>query len=228
MSTIPLMSDDDLARLYPPFGLLVTAGDISLRLFRDSDLPAYADLITSPLFQDENANFVFNWLSADPAVQLRQSQQFLWTARAGIGPQAWKLTMGVFDAGRLIGSQDMSAHDFNTLRVVTSGSYLRLDAQGQGIGTLMRQLALVLVFDHLGAVRAESSAIIGNDRSLAVSRHCGYELDGTDVTLNGENRVEMQRVVVTPDTFIRPDVDVRVEALTPALLEQLGAQPASQ
>lgn len=222
------MSDDDLARLYPPFGLLVTAGDITLRLFRDSDLPAYADLITSPLFEDENANFVFNWLSSDPAVQLRTSQQFLWSARAGIGAQDWKLTMGVFDAERLIGSQDMSARDFNTLRVVTSGSYLRLDAQGRGTGTLMRQMALVLVFDHLGAVRAKSSAIIGNERSLAVSRHCGYELDGTDVTLNGENRVEMQRMVVTPETFIRPDVDVRVEGLTPALLEQLGAQPGSQ
>ncbi len=222
------MSDVDLARLYPPFGLLVTAGDITLRLFRDSDLPAYADLITSPLFEDENANFVFNWLSADPAAQLRESQQFLWSARAGIGPQDWKLTMGVFDSERLIGAQDLSARDFNKLRVVSSGSYLRLDEQGRGIGTLMRRMALTLAFDHLGSVRAESYAIVENERSLAVSRRCGYELDGTGVAANGDLRVQLQRVVVTPETFIRPDVAVRVEGLTPALLEQLGAQPCPQ
>lgn len=213
-----------MARLYPPFGLLVTAGDVTLRLFRDSDLPAYADLITSPLFADENANFVFNWLSTDPAVQLRDSQQFLWSSRAGIGPQEWKLTLGVFESGCLIGSQDLSAKNFNKLRVVRSGSYLRLAAQGRGVGTLMRRMALTLAFDHLGAVRAESAAIVGNDRSFAVSRHCGYGLDGTMVMTNGEERVELQRFVVTPETFIRPEVDVRVEGLTPALLGQLGVQ----
>lgn len=218
------MRDDDLALLYPPFGLVVTAGDITLRLFRDSDLPAYADLITSPVFEDPNANYVFNWLSADPAVQIRQSQQFLWSSRAGIGAQDWKLTMGVFESGRLIGAQDLSAKNFNKLRVVGSGSYLRLQDQGRGIGTLMRRMALVLAFDHLKALRAESYAIVENERSLAVSRHCGYELDGTGVTNNGELRVELQRVVVTPETFIRPAVDVHVEGLTPALMEQLGAQ----
>ena len=216
--------DDDLSRLYPPFGLVVTAGDITLRLLRDSDLPAYADLITSPLFEDENVNFVFNWLTEDPAVQLRNSQQFLWSSRAGIGPDGWRLTLGVFESGRLIGSQDLSAQNFNTLRVVRSGSYLQLAAQGRGIGTLMRRMALTLAFDHLGAVRAESAAIFGNDRSFAVSRHCGYALDGTSVTSNGEDRVELQRFVVTPETFIRSDGDVRVEGLTPALMELLGAQ----
>ncbi|MEO7586630.1 MAG: hypothetical protein ABIS84_01230 [Arachnia sp.] len=77
-----------------------------------------------------------------------------------------------------------------------------------------------------GAVRAESGAIVGNHRSLAVSRRCGYQLDGTAVTTNGEARVELQRVMVTPSTFIRPDVDVSVCGLTPQLREQLGAVSA--
>lgn len=115
-----------------------------------------------------------------------------------------------------------------TLRVVESGSYLRLDAQGRGIGTLMRQMMLALAFDHLGALRAESSAITSNTMSLAVSRHCGYQLDGTSVMLNGERRVELQRVVVTPATFIRPDVEVRVHGLSAELLQQLGAAQTSQ
>ena len=87
----------------------------------------------------------------------------------------------------------------------------------------MRQMVLVLAFDHLGAVCAQSSAIVGNAASLAVSRHCGYVDDGTDVTLNGEARVELQRVKVTPSTFVRPATEVRVHGLTPQLLQQLGA-----
>ncbi|MGV8847276.1 GNAT family N-acetyltransferase [Tessaracoccus sp.] len=219
------MTDDALAGLFAPFGLRITAGDITLRLFRDSDLPAYAELVSSRLFADESAPHVFDWWTKDAAVRLRNGLQFLWTARAGIEPESWTLTMGVFEGDRLIGSQDMGAKDFARLRVVDSGSYLRLDAQGRGVGTLMRQMMLVFAFDHLGAVRAESGAIVGNETSLAVSRHCGYRLDGTAVVLNGESRVELQRVAATPHTFIRPDRDVQVHGLTPQLREQLGAAP---
>ncbi|MDO5736069.1 MAG: GNAT family protein [Propionibacteriaceae bacterium] len=217
--------DDELAALYAPFGLRITAGDITLRLFRDADLPAYAELISSRLFADETAPHVFDWWTKDPDVRLRSGQQFLWQARAGISPASWTLTMGVFEGAHLIGSQDVSAKDFAKLRVVDSGSYLRLDAQGRGVGTLMRQMMLVLAFDHLGAIRAESSAVLGNGMSIAVSKHCGYHLDGMEFTMNGQTRVELQRVAVTPETFIRPDVDVQVHGVTTALLEQLGASP---
>lgn len=225
MTDQPLVSgcmDDDLADLYAPFGLRVTAQDITLRLFRDSDLPAYAELISSRLFADETAPHVFDWWARDPVVRLREGIQWLWRARSGITPKEWTLTLGVFDGDRLIGSQDVSAREFAKLRVVESGSYLRLDAQGRGIGTLMRQMMLVLAFDHLGAVRAESGAILGNDMSLAVSRHCGYQLDGTAITTNGETRVVLQRAVVTPETFIRPDIGVQVSGLTTEFLQQLG------
>lgn len=216
--------DDQLAALYAPFGLLVTAGDIALRLIRDSDLPAYAELVSSPLFADESADFVFDWWLQEPEARLRRGLQWLWKSRAGISPEDWKFSMGVFHAGRLVGFQDMSAQNFATLRVVTSGSYLRLEYQGRGVGTLMRQMALVLAFDRLGATRAQSIAACDNERSLFVSRRCGYALDGTAVGMNGKKRLAMQRVVVTPKTFIRPDVEVKVSGLTSALREQLGAR----
>ena len=216
------MEPDELARLYPPLGLRVTAGDLTLRMFRDSDLTAYAELISSRLFADEDAPHVFAWWDRDPAVRQLDSLQFLWSGRAGIKPYAWQLQFGVFEGDRLVGSQDVGAKDFGKLRVVSSGSYLRLDAQGRGVGTLMRQMVLVLAFDHLGAVRAESSAILGNEASLAVSRHCGYELDGLQVETNGERRVELQRVAVTPASFVRPTTEVTVEGLTPELRAQLG------
>ncbi|TRY18049.1 GNAT family N-acetyltransferase [Tessaracoccus rhinocerotis] len=217
---------DELAQLYPPFGLSVRAGDITLRVFRDSDLPAYAELVSSPIFADDDAPHVFAWTQGDPAKRLTDSLQFQWAARSSVGPEDWQLPLGVFEGERLVGSQDLSAKHFAKLGVVGSGSYLRLDAQGRGIGTLMRQMVLVLAFDHLGAVRAESSAVVGNAASLAVSRHCGYALDGFEVSLNGERRVELQRVAVTPETFVRPDVEVTVSGVTPELRTLLGAVPA--
>lgn len=214
--------DDQLATLYAPFGFRVTAGDVSLRLLRDSDIPAFAELIASPVFSDETVPYVFDWLRQDPVARLRSSLQFLWSARASIGPNEWRLTMGVFEKERLVGVQDIKAHEFNLMRVVSTGSWLSLDAQGRGIGTLMRQMALVLVFDHLDAVRAESAAGRDNCRSLAVSRHCGYVLDGTVVLKNGEDRLEAQRVVVTPETFMRPATEVETEGMSLELLELLG------
>lgn len=216
------MKRDVLAELYPPLGLTVTADGLALRLLRDSDLPAYADLISARLFADEDAPYVFAWWDRDPMLRQRESLQFVWSQRARIGPEEWKLQFGVFEDDRLIGFQDLDATSFAKLRVVSSGSYLRLDAQGRGIGTLMRQMILVLAFDHLGALRAESSAAVDNKASLAVSGHCGYRLDGVQVAMNGERRIELQRVAVTPDTFIRPRAEVRVAGLTFELRRQLA------
>ena len=214
---------DLLAELYPPLGLRIAAGELTLRLLRDADLPAYTELISSRLFADEEAPHVFAWWNREPAVRQRESLQFVWSGRAAIGPEKWTLQFGVFEGDRLIGAQDLSAESFAKLRVVNSGSYLRLDAQGRGVGTLMRQMILVLAFDHLGAVRAESGAILGNEQSLAVSRKCGYELDGIQVTTNGDQRVELQRVAVTPATFLRPETEVVVTGLTTKLRRQLAA-----
>ncbi|MFT4136105.1 GNAT family N-acetyltransferase [Microbacterium sp.] len=217
------MDPDPLAELYPPFGLSVTCGGLTLRVLRDADLPAYAELISARLFADADAPHVFAWWDRDPAVRQREALQFLWSRRARLGPDAWELPFGVFEGDRLIGCQDLCARDFARRRVVSSGSYLRLDAQGRGVGTLMRQLILVLAFDHLGALRAESSAAVGNAASLAVSRHCGYRPDGTRVELNGERRLELQRVAATPETVVRPAEPVVVRGLTTELRRQLGA-----
>lgn len=87
----------------------------------------------------------------------------------------------------------------------------------------MRQAMLVLAFDHLGALRAESSAVLGNARSYGVSRACGYVDNGTKISTLPGSHEEEQGFLVTPERFRRPDVPVEVEGLTPALREMLGA-----
>ncbi|MFC0672543.1 GNAT family N-acetyltransferase [Brachybacterium hainanense] len=216
-----------LAPLFPPFGLTLRAGDLTLRLLRDEDLPEYAELLTRPIFPDEDADHVFPWYLGDPEARVRNALMFQWTKRAEVAPERWNLTLGIWAQGGLIGSQDVNATDFPRRRVVSSGSWLTLDAHGRGYGKLMRQMILVLAFDHLGALRAESAAVLGNAPSFGVSRACGYEADGTEVVIERDRRLVHQRFSVTPQTVVRPAVPVEVEGLSPELRAMLGApEPA--
>lgn len=218
MSTHP-----DLSTLYPPLGLVLRAGELTLRPLADADMPEYAALLRRPIFADPTAPEVFPWYRAEPEERELDALRFQWRLRSGIGPEEWTLVFGIWAGGRLIGSQDMSAVRFAERRTVSSGSWLTLDAHGNGYGTLMRQAMLTLAFDHLGARRAESSAVVGNAPSFGVSRACGYVENGTQVSaLRGSREVE-QRFLVTPETFRRPAVPVEVEGLTPALRAMLGA-----
>ena len=213
----------DLALLHPPFGLVLRAGDLTLRLLQDADLPEYAELLRRPIFEDESAPYVFGWYRIEPEQRVRNALSFQWQLRSAVGPEKWTLPFGIWAQGRLIGCQDVSAKRFAERRTVSSGSWLTLEAHGRGYGTLMRQAMLVLAFDHLGAERAESSAVIGNDASFGVSRACGYLDNGTEMsTLPGPVTLE-QRFLVTPETFRRPSVSVEVGGLTEQLRAMLGA-----
>lgn len=213
----------DLALLHPPFGLTLRAGDLTLRTLRDADLPEYAELLRRPIFEDPQSPAMFHWYRAEPEERVRNALSFQWQLRSAVGPEKWTLPFGIWAQGRLIGCQDVSAERFAERRTVSSGSWLTLEAHGRGYGTLMRQAMLVLAFDHLGAERAESSAVIGNDASFGVSRACGYLDNGTEMsTLPGPVTLE-QRFLVTPETFRRPSVSVEVGGLTEQLRAMLGA-----
>lgn len=212
----------DLAVLHPPFGLVLRAGDLTLRPLADADLPEYAALLRRPIFEDPESPAMFWWYRQEPEERVRNALSFQWRLRSGISPEDWTLPLGIWAGGRLIGCQDLSAVRFAERRTVTSGSWLTLDAHGNGYGRLMRQAMLVLAFDHLGATRAESSAAIGNDASFGVSRACGYVENGTAMsTLPGPTVLE-QRFLVTPEVFRRPHVPVEVEGVTSELREMLG------
>lgn len=111
--------------------------------------------------------------------------------------------------------QDLHAENFAQRRHIETGSWLGLPHHGKGTGTLMRQLAVGFAFDELGALRCGSAHIAGNHASAAVSRKTGYVDNGTDRitqrTAEGIVGVESQRVLVTPDTDIRPDDPITVD-----------------
>lgn len=151
MTALPGPLADPLPDLYPPFGLRITAGPLTLRPLRDEDLPEYAALMHRPIFADMDSDQVFPWCDVDPDERVARSVQFQWQLRSKAGPTDWNLSFGIFHQERLIGMQDLGASHFAVRRVVGSGSWLTLDEQGKGHGTLMRQAVLVLAFDHLGA-----------------------------------------------------------------------------
>ncbi len=111
--------------------------------------------------------------------------------------------------------QDLHAQNFAQTRQVMTGSWLGRAYQGMGTGTLMRQLAVGLAFDELGATQCESGYIEGNHASAAVSRKVGYVDNGRrriiQQTQQGKVGVDEQRVVVTPATYARPAEPVSVE-----------------
>lgn len=220
---MPVTEYPDLTILHPPFGLVLRAGELTLRPLADADLPEYAALLRRPIFEDPQSPAMFWWYRAEPEERVQGALSFQWRLRSELSPEAWTLPLGIWAEGRLIGCQDLSAVRFAERRTVSSGSWLTLDAHGNGYGKLMRQAMLVLAFDHLGALRAESSAAVGNDRSFGVSRACGYVDNGTQMSRLPGPVTEEQRFLVTPETFRRPAVEVEVEGVTPALRAMLGA-----
>lgn len=67
----------------------------------------------------------------------------------------------------------------------------------------------------MGALECTSAYIEGNHRSAAVSRKVGYRDNGrrrlAQVTKDGPVGADEQLVIVTPESFVRPDGQVIVE-----------------
>ncbi len=215
--------ENTLEYLYPAFALKITLRDLELRLIRDDDFPAYAQLLRDQIFQPEFTDATFPWANQEPDDRVRSAFRYQWTVRASLDQYSWALPFGVFHEGTLIGSQEINAQNFDLTRTVGTGSWLTRGQQGKGHGKLMRQAVLEFVFDYLKAERAESDALETNLPSLGVSRSLGYRDNGTDIRMHGGKACRFHRVVLTPEDFVRPEERITVEGLTPTLIEDLGA-----
>jgi RimJ/RimL family protein N-acetyltransferase len=75
----------------------------------------------------------------------------------------------------------------------------------------MRQAILHLAFAGLGAERAETGAMEGNESSLAVTRKLGYRPNGDAVNVDGDDRRRELRFVLDRaawEAHRRDDIDV--------------------
>ncbi|MDR6970552.1 GNAT family protein [Leifsonia shinshuensis] len=199
------MTVSDLSSAFPPFGVTIRAGSLTLRPITDEVLPRLIQVAAAGVHDPERMPFYYPWTDA-PADRLpTEFAQYHWGTRARWSRSAWTLEFAVEDDGVTVGTQAFSTQDYLVTRSGETGSWLGLQYQGRGIGTRMRQAVCAFVFDHLDAEEIVSGAFTDNPASLAVSRKVGYRTNGTKRVARRDALAVDQRLILTPDDFVRGD-----------------------
>jgi RimJ/RimL family protein N-acetyltransferase len=193
-----------MTQWWPLTALRLQTPRLELRLPGEADLDALAALAAAGVHDPAVQPFETAWTDVTPPERARSVLQFHWSQRAAWTPQQWALQLVVVRDETVVGTQGISGHDFALLREVSTGSWLGLGHQRQGIGTEMRAAVLHLAFAGLGAQYAVSSANSDNAASLGVSRKLGYALN---VRLRLDRQTWAARAVVP----------VRIAGLDPCL-----------
>lgn len=199
--------------LFPPFGVRIACGPLSMRPLREADAPEFEAAVREHgIYNDGRVMpFLVPWPDADDRIGTNLLQQLLWRTWAEFSPRTWHLAFRVEFEGRFVGVQDLSCKTpFPQTRALETGSWLLRHEQGHGIGTLMRQAVVAFAFDELGADRLSSGMIAGNDRSGRVSEKVGYVPNGVHRLPNpdGVGWREAHDFLLTPDAFVRPPYPV--------------------
>jgi RimJ/RimL family protein N-acetyltransferase len=204
----------DLRDLWPLYGLRVTTGDLELRYPLEAELPAFVDIIEAGLHPPGEMPFGMAWTEVPATKRNVESYQWWMGSRGRWSAAEWSLTLGVWEAGRPVGFQDLRATEFPTYRTVATGSWLGMEFQGRGIGKRMRQAVLALAFDHLGAQVAETEAFVDNPASNRVSLAVGYEPNGFgQLAPRGVPRTTQRFRLTLEGWHARPRPSVMVEGL---------------
>jgi RimJ/RimL family protein N-acetyltransferase len=202
---------NELTTIWPVFGLTLTTPRLVLRPIQDADIPAAVRAALSGIHEPGRSPFSNPWTELPKDELGRNMARWYWRCRAGMTPESWTLLLGIWRDNEFIGCQDVEAKDFASLKTVSTGSWLKRGAQNQGFGKEMRAAALSYAFDYLAAEAAVSEAAIWNKQSLGVSTSLGYEPNGIYRDKGGTDVVDVQRVRLTPESFNRPEWELRVE-----------------
>ena len=178
-----------LVEIWPLFGLVVRTPRLELRYPDDEDLAALATMATDIEDPSGFQPFSFAWHRGTDEEVRRRVVQHNWLRRAEWTAEAWHLNLVTVVDGAVVGTQGMfSVGAYPVSRTVSSGSWLNRPHQGHGLGTEMRAAILHLAFAGLGAERAETGAMEGNESSLGVTRKLGYRPNGEAVHVEGDER----------------------------------------
>ncbi|MER6105228.1 GNAT family protein [Streptomyces sp. NPDC001832] len=179
---------------WPLYGLRLRTPRLELRLPGLELLDDLASLAAVGVHPPAEMPFTVPWTDASPAECGKAVFQHVLATVANWSARDWTLSLAVLHEGKVVGRQDVAAKHFAVMGEVSTGSWLGLAHQGQGIGTEMRAAALHLAFAGLGARTAVSAAMTDNPRSLGVSRRLGYLPDGLEVAAVRGAPVTLQRL----------------------------------
>jgi len=204
--------------LWPLFDLVVRTPRVVLRYPDDELAVALAELTASPIHDPSAMPFSVPWTDTAPEDRPRGSLKHLWTGRANWEPHDWTCPMAVSVEGDVLGVQDVMAKNFSEMKSVSTGSWLTMARQGEGIGKEMRAAILHLAFEGLGAEAAFTSAWHDNAPSQGVTRSLGYEPNGWEVRLRRGEPDRMLHFVLTRERWLqRRRDDITIEGLEPCL-----------
>lgn len=211
-----------LADAFPPFGVTVACGSIALRPITDDVLPDLLEIARAGVHGPDRMPFSVPWTETPAEDFARQFLTHHWRMRSSFTAKDWSLSFAVYHDDELVGIQSVSTNSYLVTRTGETGSWLGMPFQGRGIGTLMRQAIIALMFDHLDAVQVTSGAFLDNPASLAVSRKLGYQPNGQvrHERRPGELAVN-QQLVLTPENFVRPSQALQVQGI-PAFRSFVG------
>ena len=208
---------------WPLFDLRITTPRLELRYVDDETGAALMTMAaTDGVHAPDFMPFSTPWTRLESPQLEQQGMQHYWRTRAQTSPQSWMVPMAVFDAGVLVGVQDVKAASFAVTRSVMTGSWLGRSHQGKGIGKEMRSAILHLAFDGLGAEVAETSAFADNSASIGVTRALGYRDNGWYLDVREGRQARHLRFIMERShwtTRRRDDITVEgLEACLPQLL----------
>ncbi|GAA4467697.1 GNAT family protein [Phytohabitans houttuyneae] len=190
-----------LVDLWPLYALTVTTPRLQLRLPREEEIAALAELAGGGVHRPGERPFMSPWTVGSPADRARTVLRDHWQYLATWDVAEWRLGLGVFREGTPIGLVTLHGWDFPVIRQVSTWSWLGVAHHGQGYGTEARAGLLTLAFDHLGATAALTGAFQDNHASLGVSRKLGYEPDGISVDARDGQAVVSDRLRLTVERW---------------------------
>jgi RimJ/RimL family protein N-acetyltransferase len=209
---------------YAAYGIRLRTPRLELRLPDLDDLAALADTAIEGVHDPADMPFLVPWTDAEPAARGRSVISYNLGVLASATAENWHLPFCVIYDGMPIGIQDLSAREFGVTREVSSGSWIGLKYQGNGIGTEMRAAVLHLAFEGLGAHEAISAARDNNAASGGVSRKLGYVDDGVERwAVRGELTVHRRFRIDRAAWLAHRSVPVTLDGLSGRCLADLGA-----
>ncbi len=212
---MPTLTDVDI---WPLLGLRISVSDVELAAVDDRTALDLGRLAASGIHGNA-LPFTTPWSRGSDVEVARNVYRHHSGLRTALTPESWSLEFAARLDHTLIGVQALEAQDFPTTRSAESLSWLGLQWQGRGIGTLLRIAVLTFAFDGLGADEVTTRAWSDNLASSAVSRKLGYRPSGEEVLDREGNPTVLKHYRLDRATWEARPPDLRphvqMDGLTP-------------
>ncbi len=187
--------------IWPLADLEVVTPRLTLRYVSDALAVELALLAAAGIHDPAVQPFAEPWTDvASPELE-RNALRYYWRTRAETTTEHWDLCLAALVDETVVGTCALHAEQFPARRTATTGSWLGRGHQGRGLGREMREAALHLLFDGLGARRAVTRAWHDNAPSLGVTRSLPYTRTATTMEQRRDRRETMVEYVMTAEQW---------------------------